>query len=209
MCSIVVSDLEYAHPGGEALFFDVSFKVAPGERAALVGANGVGKTTLMRILAGDLDGHTGAATVAPDAIYMSQAIGTEHAQTVREMLLSLAPKRLRTVGRTMLEAERRLIAGDDEAGMALGVAIGEWAELGGYQLEAQWDASVRRVVRASLDEVGPRDATEVSGGERKQIVLDMLFTAPRRCCSTSPTTSSTSPPSAGSRSDCGRRRRPC
>ena len=177
MSAILVSDLEYAHPGGETLFFDVSFKVAPGERAALIGTNGVGKSTLMRMLAGELDGYSGAATVPPDTIYMSQAIGTERAQTVREMLLGLAPRRIRGVGMQMLDAERRLAEGDDEAGMTLGHAIGEWAELGGYQLEAAWDASIRRVVRSSLEDVGGRDATEVSGGERKQIVLDMLFSS--------------------------------
>jgi ATPase subunit of ABC transporter with duplicated ATPase domains len=59
--------------------------------------------------------------------------------------------------------------------MAFGEAIGEWGELGGYQLEAAWDASIRRVIRASLDEVADRDATQISGGERKQIVLDTLL----------------------------------
>ena len=75
----------------------------------------------------------------------------------------------------MLEHERAMAAGDDEAGIAFGHAIAEWGELGGYQLEAAWDASVRRVIRTSFDAVADRDATEVSGGERKQIVLDALF----------------------------------
>ena len=50
--SIVVSELEYAPPGSDSLFFDVGFGVAPGEHAALVGANGVGKSTILRILSG-------------------------------------------------------------------------------------------------------------------------------------------------------------
>jgi len=45
---IVVSELEYGPPGGDQLFFDVSFRVAPGEHAAIVGANGVGKSTILR-----------------------------------------------------------------------------------------------------------------------------------------------------------------
>jgi ATPase subunit of ABC transporter with duplicated ATPase domains len=175
MSSIVVSDLEYAHPGGATLFFDVAFKVAPGERSALIGDNGVGKSTLMRILAGQVEGHSGAATVPDGTLYMSQAIGTDRAQTVREMLLGVAPARLRAAGERMLAAERALAEGDEQAGIALGDAIGEWSDLGGYQLEAAWDTSIRRVVRASLDEVGTRDATEISGGERKQIVLDLLL----------------------------------
>ena len=48
----MVSELEYAPPGADSLFFDVSFGVAPGEHAALVGANGAGKSTILRILSG-------------------------------------------------------------------------------------------------------------------------------------------------------------
>ena len=57
--SITVSELAYAPPGGDQLFFDVSFGVAPGERAALVGANGVGKSTILRILSGVIEADEG------------------------------------------------------------------------------------------------------------------------------------------------------
>ena len=40
MSSIIVSGLEYAPPGRDSLFFDVSFTVGPGDRAVLVGVNG-------------------------------------------------------------------------------------------------------------------------------------------------------------------------
>ena len=49
---IAVSGLAYAHPGGEELFADVSFKVPAGGHAGLVGANGVGKSTLLLTLMG-------------------------------------------------------------------------------------------------------------------------------------------------------------
>ncbi|NBU38625.1 MAG: ATP-binding cassette domain-containing protein [Actinobacteria bacterium] len=52
---MVVSELEYGPPGADQLFFDVSFKVSPGEHAALVGANGVGKSTILRILTGEIE----------------------------------------------------------------------------------------------------------------------------------------------------------
>ena len=60
MPSIVVSELDFAHPGAEPLFFDVSFGVSPGEHAAIVGPNGVGKSTILSILAGDLETDGGA-----------------------------------------------------------------------------------------------------------------------------------------------------
>ena len=48
--SIVVSDLAYAPPGADQLFFDVGFVISPGEHAAIVGANGVGKSTIVEAL---------------------------------------------------------------------------------------------------------------------------------------------------------------
>ena len=57
----------------------------------------------------------------------------------------------------------------------LGEAIGDWSELGGYELEGQWDAACRRIVRAALADIGDRPAATLSGGERKRLVLDLLF----------------------------------
>ena len=64
-----MSELAYAPPGADQLFFDVSFGVAPGEHAALVGVNGVGKSTILRILSGELDLEaTPSAVPTPPAI---------------------------------------------------------------------------------------------------------------------------------------------
>jgi len=172
--SVVVSDLAYAHPGGDLLFEGVSFKLAPRRHAGLVGANGVGKSTLLRIVAGILDPLTGSASVGDRALYMAQDVGTGEG-TVRELLLSVAPARVRDAGLAMLAAERDLAGGDEGAGVRLGEAIGSWSELGGYELEGQWDAACRRIARASLTDVGDRPAKTLSGGERKQLVLELLF----------------------------------
>ena len=59
--------------------------------------------------------------------------------------------------------------------MELGKAIADWSGLGGYELEGQWDAACRRIVRAPFAEVGDRPAGTLSGGERKRLVLDVLF----------------------------------
>ena len=61
MSHIAVSGLAYAHPGGELLFSDVSFRLSPGRHAGLIGTNGVGKSTLLRILAGELSADEGDA----------------------------------------------------------------------------------------------------------------------------------------------------
>jgi ATPase subunit of ABC transporter with duplicated ATPase domains len=175
---VVVSNLAYAHPGGDLLFSDVSFKVSPGQHVGLVGANGVGKSTLFRILAARLPRDDGDVDIGTFA-YMPQDVGVGPASggTVREMLLEAAPARLRDAGERMIAAERALSAGADPAGagMRLGEAIGDWSELGGYELEGQWDAACRKIVRAPLEEVGARTTSQLSGGERKRLVLEVLI----------------------------------
>jgi len=176
MSHIAVSGLAYAHPGGEELFSGVSFRVAPGRHAGLVGVNGVGKSTLLRILAGELSASEGEAAHGGRLLLMRQDVGLDiTGQTVRGLLTALAPTALRQAGERVAESERRLAEGDHAAGMALGEAIGDWSALGGYELEAQWDSSCRRIVRAGFAELADRPAASLSGGERKQLVLDVLL----------------------------------
>ncbi len=176
MGHVVVSGLAYAHPGGELLFSDVSFRVSEGRHVGLVGANGVGKSTLFRVLAGALNADEGDASVGGIVGYMAQDIGVAgERRTVRELLLSLAPLALRLAGERMLRHELELAAGDADAGIKLGSAIADWSVLGGYELEGQWDAACRRIVRVGFDELADRPAVTLSGGERKQLVLDVLF----------------------------------
>jgi len=176
MSHISVSRLAYAHPGGDLLFSDVSFRVAPGAHVGLLGTNGVGKSTLLRILAGELSPDEGEYAVGGRVGYMAQDVGVaDEERTVRELLLSLAPRAVRQAGESMLALEARLESGDPTAGMTLGEAIADWSALGGYELEGQWDAACRRIVGASFAEVADRPARTLSGGERKQLVLDVLF----------------------------------
>ena len=75
----------------------------------------------------------------------------------------------------MLTHEAQLEAGDPDAGIKLGTAIADWSALGGYELEGQWDAACRRIVRAPFTDVADRPAMTLSGGERKRLVLDVLL----------------------------------
>jgi ATPase subunit of ABC transporter with duplicated ATPase domains len=173
---IAVSGLGYAHPGGELLFSDVSFRLSPGGHAGLIGTNGVGKSTLLRILAGELNASDGDGATGGLVAYMPQDVGLRDGdRTVRELLLSLAPAAIRRAGESMLELETSLAAGDDDAGMRLGTVIADYASLGGYELEGRWDAGCRQIVGAPFSELADRPARTLSGGERKQLVLELLF----------------------------------
>lgn len=55
-----VQKLSCVLPDGRVLFDDVSFRVGEGAKTALVGANGTGKTTLLRMIAGDQQPAAGA-----------------------------------------------------------------------------------------------------------------------------------------------------
>jgi ATPase subunit of ABC transporter with duplicated ATPase domains len=176
MAHVTCSSLAYAHPGGDLLFSDVSFHVAPGDHVGVVGANGVGKTTLFRVIAGELPADDGDAAVGGRLAFMPQNVGVgDDDRTVRELLTALAPSALRATGERMFAAERALADGNEQAGMDLGAAIGEWSGLGGYELEGQWDAACRRIVRSSFGDLADRPAATLSGGERKRLVLDVLF----------------------------------
>src|SRR4051794_27623567 len=176
MAHVTCSSLAYAHPGGDLLFDEVSFHVSPGDHVGVVGPNGVGKSTLFRVITGELPADQGEVRVGGRLAFMPQSVGVgDDTRSVRELLTALAPNALGAAGQRMLAAERALAAGDDSAGMDLGAAIGEWSSLGGYELEGQWDAACRRIVRSSFGDIADRPAVTLSGGERKRLVLDVLF----------------------------------
>lgn len=178
MGHIAVSRLAFAYPDGEVLFSDVSFRVAPGSHVGLVGANGVGKSTLLKILGGALVADEGDVSLGGIVTYMAQDVGAgDEPRTVRELLLSLAPRAIRDAGLQMLACEAQVAAGDPAAGIKLGSAIADWSALGGYELEGKWDAACRRIVRAPFDELADRPAVTLSGGERKRLVLDLLLSS--------------------------------
>ena len=177
MSSIVVSELAYSPPGADQLFFDVSFGVSPGEHAAIVGPNGVGKSTILKILTGQYEADDGEFSIGGTFLQMTQDVGmSKPDDSLRDMLIEVAPIALREAGKKLFAAEKAMMSGEDD-GMKYAEALGDWGDLGGYDLETQWAASAQRSVKTPVDNFGTRLVSQLSGGERKRLVLDLLLTS--------------------------------
>jgi ATPase subunit of ABC transporter with duplicated ATPase domains len=173
--SISVSELAYSPPGAEQLFFDVSFGVAPGEHAAIVGPNGVGKSTILKILTGQYEADDGEFSIGGNFLQMTQDVGmSKPDDALRDMLIEVAPTALREAGKKLFAAEKAMMTGEDD-GMAYAEALGDWGDLGGYELETQWAAAAQRSVKTPVTDFATRLVGQLSGGERKRLVLDLLL----------------------------------
>jgi ATPase subunit of ABC transporter with duplicated ATPase domains len=91
--SLTVHGLTYQHPDRQLLFHELSFSLGPGEQAALVGPNGVGKSTLLRLLAGELLPTAGTVTGAAKPCYVPQHLGQFDHLTLAQALGVAGPLR--------------------------------------------------------------------------------------------------------------------
>ena len=59
--------------------------------------------------------------------------------------------------------------------MALGEAVARWSEAGGYREEQHWTSCTERVLRQPFEKAEHRLVSELSGGERKRLALEVLL----------------------------------
>ncbi|MEP7202104.1 MAG: ATP-binding cassette domain-containing protein [Ilumatobacteraceae bacterium] len=170
MGSIQVSHVGWRRPGGAELLRDVSFSVGNGDRVAMVGANGVGKSTLLRLIAGETTATSGTISVDGRLGVMRQLVG-ETDQTVRDLLVSLAPQRLQDAAARLARAEA--IAGAEP--MRYATALAEWGDAGGYDAEVFWDACCTKAIGEPFAELERRPLRTFSGGEQKRLALEALL----------------------------------
>ncbi|MEC3977716.1 ABC-F family ATP-binding cassette domain-containing protein [Amycolatopsis sp. H20-H5] len=177
MGHLEAAHVEYYLPDGRALLGDLSFRVGEGAVAALVGANGVGKTTLLRLLSGELTPHGGTVTRSGGLGVMPQFVGSARDNsTVRDMLIAVAQPRVAAAARALDTAELAMIEADTEAAqMAYAQALADWGETGGYEAETLWDMCTMAAMGMPYDTAKWREVRTLSGGEQKRLVLESLF----------------------------------
>jgi ATPase subunit of ABC transporter with duplicated ATPase domains len=174
---IDVANLMYVLGDGRVLFDDVSFRVADGSNTALIGANGTGKTTLLRIIAGDLPPARGTISSRGGVGVMRQFIGSiRDGSTVRDLLVAVAPSAIRDARRVLDDAERALsVRGGHDAAIAHAQAIADWSEVGGYDAELVWNLCTQAALHESYEHSCARLVVQLSGGEQKRLALEALL----------------------------------
>jgi ATPase subunit of ABC transporter with duplicated ATPase domains len=175
--AIQLQQVSFGYAGGDALFENVSLRVASGECIGLVGPNGVGKSTILRLVARELEPAAGTVRVDGSVAALPQDLGrVDERTTVRELLVGLSSPRLREIGRALLDAEyRHEREGSDASGLALADSVARWGEAGGYREEQHWTTCTERVLRQPFGAAEGRLLSELSGGERKRLALEVLL----------------------------------
>jgi len=121
--------------GGRVLFEDVNITFSEGNCYGLIGANGTGKTTFLKVLAGDIEPSKGDVTM-PEGKRMA-VLKQNHFEFEEHTVLDtviMGHKRLYDI---MKEKERLYSKPDfnDEDGVLLSELEGEFAELNGWDAE--------------------------------------------------------------------------
>jgi len=177
MSLLTVEDLSHSF-GDRVLFKNVSFRLLAGEHVGLVGANGVGKSTLMNIITGQIVRDNGKVEWTPRVHYgyLDQHTKLTPGKTIRDVLrdafLSLfeLEKELMVISEKMAEAEPdELEALLEEMG-----DIQERLDASGFYV---LDVKVEEMANGlGLDAIGlDRDVAALSGGQRTKVLLAKLL----------------------------------
>lgn len=161
--------VSFSYPDGPKALTDVSVRIQKGERAAVLGRNGAGKSTFFLLACGILQPQTG-----------SIFCGGRKMGTTRKELL----EQHRRVGVVFQEAENQIIA----------VTVRQEVSFGpmnlGLSIQDVTSRTQDALLQMGLQEYGERSPQELSGGEKKRVTIaDILAMQPDAILLDEPTSS--------------------
>jgi ATPase subunit of ABC transporter with duplicated ATPase domains len=164
--------------GKRALFEDVNIKFTPGNCYGLIGANGAGKSTFLKILSGEIEPTTGEVHVTPGeriAVLKQDHFAYDEYKVLDTVIMG--HKRLYDV---MKEREAIYAKPDftDEDGMRAGELEAEFAELNGWEAESEAASLLNGL--GIPNELHDKLMKELDGNQKVRVLLaQALFGNPQ------------------------------
>lgn len=165
---IIASNVALSY-GKRVIFKDVNIKFTPGNCYGLIGANGAGKSTFLKILAGEIEPDQGTVSVGPGEriAVLSQDQFAYDEETVFNTVIR-GHERLYA-----LMAEREAIYAKSEFSEADGIRCGEleaeFGEINGY--EAESEAAVLLSGLGISEELRHKRMKELDGADKVRVLL--------------------------------------
>ncbi len=146
---------------------DVSFVLGKNQKAALVGLNGVGKSTLLKIIAGNEKADSGVVEIVREARvgYLSQEIIFEKEETIQGYLKKISG--LDKIESRMKEIESKLT--DPKLLEEYGNLQSEFTRLEGYSFDHRAKMILEGFGLKDID--SNRSLSELSGGQKSKVAL--------------------------------------
>lgn len=172
--------------GKRALFEDVNIKFTPGNCYGLIGANGAGKSTFLKILAGEIEPNQGEVSMTPGerlAVLKQNHYEYDEYPVLETVIMGHA--RLYSI---MKEKDALYAKADfsEEDGMRAGELEGEFAELNGW--DAEPDAAALLIGLGIPRDLHDKKMKELSGNEKVRVLLaQALFGRPNNLLLDEPT----------------------
>lgn len=155
--------------GARKLFEDVNIKFTEGNCYGLIGANGAGKSTFLKILSGDIEPNTGDVSITPGqrlAVLKQDHFEFDEVEVLKTVIMG--HKRLVEI----MEAKDALYAKEDfsdEDGIKASELEGEFAELNGW--EAESEAATLLQGLGIAEDLHYKLMKELSGPEKVKVLL--------------------------------------
>ena len=151
------------------LFDDVNIKFTEGNTYGLIGANGAGKSTFLKILAGDIEPTTGHISLGPDE--RLSVLRQNHFDYEDERVIDVVIMGNEKLYNIMKEKDAIYMKEDfsEEDGVRAAELEGEFAELGGWEAESEASQLLQNL--NIPEELHYQNMSELSNGDKVKVLL--------------------------------------